>query len=127
MDSMPTAQWAITPFDWSAPESLTGKKADDPQTCKSMAQQFEALLIGQMLRTMREAGGTGWLGDSGSESDAGLTELAEQQLALAIASGGGLGLAALAEKALAADHGEKSNADRTKLLGGESIPVSHRR
>lgn len=123
MDSMPTAPWAITPFDWSAPESLTGKKVNDPQARKAMAQQFEALLIGQMLRSMREAGGTGWFGDGGSESDVGLMELAEQQMALAIASGGGLGLAALAEKALAADHREQRNAGPTKLPGGGSGPV----
>ncbi|MGC8758579.1 MAG: hypothetical protein ACP5VC_01365 [Bryobacteraceae bacterium] len=123
MDLSLNAQWAITPFDWSTPESLAAKKTNDPQACRAMAQQFEAVLIGQMLRSMREAGGTGWFGDSGSESDVGLMELAEQQMALAIASGGGLGLAALAEKALAADHREQRNADQTKPFGGESVPA----
>ena len=45
-----------------------GAPADsrDPAKAQDAAQQFEALLMGQILRSARE-GGTGWLG---SEDDA---------------------------------------------------------
>lgn len=59
------------------------------------AQQFEALLLSQMLRSAREAGGAGgWLGSEDGVS-APLLEMAEQQVAALLASAGGLGLAAL--------------------------------
>jgi len=66
----------------------------DPHRARDAAQQFEALLIGQMLRGVRESG-SGWL-DSG-EDKAGdcATEFAEQQLALVMAQNGGLGLSGL--------------------------------
>ena len=72
----------------------------DPAKTREAAEQFEALLIGQMLRTAREASGAGgWLG---TEEEAGQTygELAEQQVAQALAARGGFGLADLIWKGL---------------------------
>jgi flagellar protein FlgJ len=59
------------------------------------AQQFESLLIGQMLKSAREAGGgSGWLG-AGDDDQSGAigVEMAEQQFANMLAANGGLGLA----------------------------------
>ena len=58
------------------------------------ATDFEALLLDQMLRSAREAGGTGLTGN-GSDDDANstLVELGEQQFAQALASRGGMGIA----------------------------------
>ena len=56
-------------------------------------EQFEALLIGQMLKSERESSEDGWMGggeDSSAESAYGI---AENQFAQAIASRGGFGLA----------------------------------
>jgi len=87
------------PLDWSA-VPMSGAASNSPEATRAAAEQFEALLIGQMLRSMREAGGGGWLG--GSEQDAAfrLMEMAEQCLASALAAQGGLGLGRLAEEAL---------------------------
>lgn len=65
---------------------------DSPDKIKKAAEQFEALLIGQMLKSAREAGASGALGTG--EDSAGQTgmELAEQQFAGLLASKGGLGL-----------------------------------
>jgi flagellar protein FlgJ len=63
--------------------------ADKPAA--KAAEDFEALLIGQMLRHARE-NGSGWLGDGENASGDGLVEFAEQNLAKAIAAAGGLGL-----------------------------------
>jgi len=59
------------------------------------ATDFEALLLGQMLRSAREAGGTGLTGDDpeDSESNSSLVDLGEQQFAQALAANGGLGIA----------------------------------
>jgi Rod binding domain-containing protein len=66
---------------------------------RDAAQQFEALLIGQMLRTERESG-SGWLG-SGEDSAGGCaTEYGEQQFAAVLAKNGGLGLADLIARGL---------------------------
>lgn len=65
---------------------------DSPDRIKRAAEQFEALLIGQMLKSAREAGASGALGtDEDSAGQTGM-ELAEQQFAGLLASNGGLGL-----------------------------------
>ncbi len=64
---------------------------------RDAAQQFEALLIGQMLRSVRESGG--WLGTNDPSGDC-ATEYAEQQLAAVIAQRGGLGLTDLIVRGL---------------------------
>ena len=68
-----------------------------PAKIRDAAQQFEALLLGQILRSARENGG-GWLA-SGSPTDS-LTEFAEQHLASLLAQQGGLGLAGLISQGL---------------------------
>ncbi len=69
-----------------------GRKPGDPGKARDAAQQFEALLLGQILRSVRQAGG-----DSAGEC---ATDFAEQQLALVLARRGGLGLAGLIEAGL---------------------------
>jgi Rod binding domain-containing protein len=64
------------------------------------AGQFEALLIGEMLKSVREASDDGWLGggtDSSAESAFGI---AENQLAQTIADHGGFGLAKTIRQAM---------------------------
>jgi flagellar protein FlgJ len=75
------------------------RKPDDPAKIKDAAQQFEALLIGQILRSVRESG-AGWLGSGGDPSGDCATEFAEQHLANVLAAQGGLGLATLIGKGL---------------------------
>jgi Rod binding domain-containing protein len=61
-------------------------KADDPAKIRDAAEQFEALLIGQLLRSARET--------SQEKGDA-ATEFAEQHMANCLAHSGGLGLATM--------------------------------
>jgi peptidoglycan hydrolase FlgJ len=74
-------------------------KPDSPEKIRDAAQQFEALLIGQMLREVRESG-KGWLGSGGDGSGDSATEFAEQHLAAVLSRQGGLGLAAMVSKGL---------------------------
>ena len=71
----------------------------DPDKVHDAAQQFEALLLGQMLRSSRE-GNTGWLGSGGDAAGDCATDFAEQQFATVMAQQGGLGLATLITKGL---------------------------
>jgi Rod binding domain-containing protein len=67
---------------------------DTTAKIRHAAADFEALLLGQMLKSAREASGGGLTGDD-DDSDANSTmiELGEQQFAQALASSGGLGIA----------------------------------
>jgi Rod binding domain-containing protein len=64
------------------------------------ARQFEALLIGQIMRTMRESAG-GWLGSGEDQAGASMAEFAEQQMAQLLSASGGFGLASLIVQGLA--------------------------
>ncbi|HTS66724.1 MAG TPA: hypothetical protein VMH28_32090 [Candidatus Acidoferrales bacterium] len=72
----------------------TAGSSRDPNRVRDAAQQFEALLIGQMLRSVRE-GGSGWLSDGGDSAGECATDFAEQQFAGVMAQNGGLGLSNL--------------------------------
>ena len=65
-----------------------------PEKIRKLATDFEALLIAQMLKSARESGGgvTGD-GDEQDETNSTVVELGEQQMAQALAAGGGLGIA----------------------------------
>ena len=73
-------------------------KRDTPNKVREAAQQFEALLMQQMLRTVRESGG--WLGSGDDATGECATDFAEQQFAAAMSAGGGLGLARLIAQGL---------------------------
>ena len=70
---------------------------DSPEKVHDAASQFEALLLGQMLRSVRESGG--WLGTTDQTADCAM-EFAEQQFAALLAQNGGLGLASLISQGL---------------------------
>jgi flagellar protein FlgJ len=70
------------------------RRADDPARIHEAAQQFEALLLGQMLRSVRESAGN-WLKTGDDSSGDCATDFAEQQFAATMSKQGGLGLATL--------------------------------
>jgi Rod binding domain-containing protein len=67
---------------------------------KEAALQFEALLIGQMLRIMHEASQGGGLSPESDQAGQSMSEFAEQRLSDVLASQGGIGLASLIEQGL---------------------------
>jgi len=74
--------------------SVSPSSKDTPDQIRKAAMEFEALLIAQMLKSARESGG-GMTGDADEqdETNSTMVELGEQQLAQALSSSGGLGLA----------------------------------
>jgi peptidoglycan hydrolase FlgJ len=85
---------AISPLAFG---SATAIPKDDPAKIKESAKQFEALLIGQMLKSMRDSEG-GWMGTGEDESSSSAMEYATESFAQALASRGGLGLATMVAK-----------------------------
>jgi Rod binding domain-containing protein len=84
---------SLTPVLMGASPAPAGGP-DTPARVRDAAQQFESLLLEQILRSARESG-SGWLNaDQDSAGDC-ATEYAEQQLAVAMAQSGGLGIAKL--------------------------------
>lgn len=83
--------------------SIGAVPKNDPAKVHGAAQQFESLLIGELLKTAHAAGGSGWLGTD--DDDAGQTGIGfgEEQFARMLASSGGLGLSSMIEKGLKAD------------------------
>lgn len=76
------------------------KSGEDPRRIEGAAQQFEALLIGQMLKSTHESDDGGWTGTDNDDAGSQAVELAEEQLAQAMASHGGLGLARVIARGL---------------------------
>jgi Rod binding domain-containing protein len=67
---------------------------DTPEKIQKAATDFEALLIAQMLKSARESeGGVTGDADEQDETNSTMLELGEQQLAQALSSSGGLGIA----------------------------------
>jgi Rod binding domain-containing protein len=104
VNEIPPAALAGLAFEWNA-VSLSGATKDSPETIHAAASQFEALLLGQILRSMREAGGEGWLGSSEQDAAFNLMEMAEQCVAAALAAQGGFGLARILEASLSNSKG----------------------
>jgi len=63
-------------------------------------KQFEALLLAEMLKSMREASGGGWLGSGEDAAADSAMALAQEQFAQALAQSGGLGLSKLLAETL---------------------------
>jgi flagellar protein FlgJ len=85
------------------PSAAAPTKVDSPEKVRDAAQQFEALLIGQILRSARESG-SAWFSDGDDPSGEVATDYAEQHLATVLAQKGGLGLADTIAKGLARNH-----------------------
>jgi Rod binding domain-containing protein len=84
-----------------SPASLDGEtfhqalqaETSQSETLAGAAKQFEALMIGQLLKSAREASGGGWLGSEDDQTGSLVMEMAEQGFSQAMAAQGGLGIA----------------------------------
>jgi len=92
-----SASDAVIPENETFHQALqTASGKDTPEKILGVAKQFEALMIGQMLKSAREASGGGWLGNEDEQDDQTgslVMEMAEQGLSQALAARGGLGIA----------------------------------
>jgi Rod binding domain-containing protein len=87
-----------------------------PSKIQDAASQFEALMIGQMLRSVREAAQD----DDSDSSGETMMDLADQQLSQLLAQNGGMGLAQMIVKGLNME--ETNHEDRYQRI--EPDPVA---
>jgi Rod binding domain-containing protein len=69
-----------------------GSQPSSPEKIAKAAHQFEALLIGQMMKSMKDSQG-GWFGAGEDESASSAMDYAQEMFAQSLSSKGGLGLA----------------------------------
>jgi Rod binding domain-containing protein len=75
---------------------LDAESSRQPDKIAEVSKQFEAVMIGQMLKAARESSGGGWLGNEDDQQDQTgslVMEMAEQGFSQAMAARGGLGIA----------------------------------
>jgi len=80
-----------------------------PDPVKQAATQFEALIIGQVLKAARESSDKGWLGTGDDKTSDMAMEMAEQGLAQGLAAQGGLGIAKMVTAHLRYDEAKLAN------------------
>jgi peptidoglycan hydrolase FlgJ len=76
------------------------KTGSKPSKLHEAAQQFEALMIGEMLKSVRQDSSSGWLGSGDGAGQDSAMDMAESQFAKALALSGGLGLAKMVEHSI---------------------------
>lgn len=118
MDEMTRLIPAVAPYA-QRPLSIEGirEAAGAKEQAREVGRHFEALLIEEAVKAARSAGG-GWLGEEAGEISEATAQMGEEFLAKAIASGGGLGLAALFSRAIEAAF----TAPRSEESGGGELP-----
>lgn len=91
----------MTPSIPSTGMSLSGQAPkNSPKQTEAAAKDFEALLLSQMLHSMRESSGDCFGAGQDQAMDAAMG-IAEEQFGRALAAGGGIGLTKMVAKSLA--------------------------
>jgi Rod binding domain-containing protein len=94
IDQLASSSLAFTSLNFAVNERQDHKPGtDSPESIRKAATQFEALLMGEVLKSARESDGSGWMDNDENDAGSILSEVSEQQLSQALAAGGGLGLA----------------------------------
>jgi Rod binding domain-containing protein len=87
----------LTPGILSTPGLATGirapQKTDSPEKIKDAAMQFEALLVGQILKSAHSEDEGGWLGTGEDQTASSAMQMGDEYFARALTAHGGLGLA----------------------------------
>lgn len=92
---------ALPLVDPQVPASLKARRTEgnDPAKVKKVAQDFEAMFIGMMLKSMRDTVGKDKL-TGGGHGEETFRSLLDQEYAQTAAKSGGIGLATMMEKEL---------------------------
>jgi len=103
----PAVAPAVSPGAGAAASLLATPAADaasseypKPRNAAEAARQFEALFIGQMLRSAHESGSDGGLAAGGDSTGDTMWDVSAQQFAQVLANNGGLGLARVISRGL---------------------------
>ena len=117
---------AASYYDFSALASLRRDAGRDARgNLDPVAQQFEALFVQMMLKSMRDAAPRGELFDSAQLQ--GYEQMYDRQLALQLATRGGIGLAALIKAQLGAADTSRPATDAAGVDAPAALRVAPRR
>jgi len=83
--------------------SENGKVAENGNVAGA-AKQFEALIAGQVLKSVRDASQGGWLGNDDDQTGELTLEMGEQAFAQALANRGAFGIAKIVSESLERGH-----------------------
>jgi Rod binding domain-containing protein len=123
------SQQAKPPADGeSFHQALADESSHKPDKIAESAKQFEALMIGQLLKTARESSGGGWLGHEDDQEDqtgSMVMEMAEQGFSQAMAARGGLGIARMVTAHLEHQRSKTASSD-SEALPAPANTDSHR-
>jgi len=99
-----------------------GAKAEDPQAIRQAARQFESLLTSMLLKSMREAKLADSMGDS--EQTQFYQDMFDQQLALQLSQGKGIGLADMLVQQLTKSGVKPAAAGGAPAAHAQSVPTA---
>ena len=104
VNAIPNA--ALPQVEPQLPAALKARRQNggDPAQAKKVAQDFEAMFVGMMLKSMRETVGKDKL-TGGGHGEETFRSLLDQEYATTAARSGGIGLAATIEKELTRNAG----------------------
>lgn len=88
---------------------VLGTAVPKPDKVTDAARQFEALVMGQVLKAAREASDGGWLGTGDDQTGELALEMAEQGFAQALSARGALGIAKMVTPKLRHDEAKAAN------------------
>jgi Rod binding domain-containing protein len=74
----------------------SGCSANDPKSVHRVAQEFESLLISQLLKSMKQ----GALAEEDSGANDSVMQYAQESMARVLSQNGGIGMASVIERAL---------------------------
>ncbi|HEY2843328.1 MAG TPA: hypothetical protein VGJ09_06750 [Bryobacteraceae bacterium] len=121
--TLPLLSGVSSPSDTAALPAAGGK--DSPEKIKDSASQFEALLMGQILKTAHQDDGDGWGGDDSDQASSTAMDFANDYFARALASKGGLGLSNMIVAGLSRESASRSN-PATQPEPPDSTPTAGR-
>ena len=104
-------------------DALTQASSSSEQSkIANAAQQFEALMLGQLLKTARESSNGGWLGTGEDQAGELAVDMAEQQFAQAMSARGGLGIAKMVTAGF--EHGATKAAKSGSPTSNQATPAN---
>jgi peptidoglycan hydrolase FlgJ len=114
VSGIPLPQSPLPTVSQQTPAPAQGDLSEKEQAArKKVAQEFESLFIGMMLKSMRATVGKDSL-TGGGQGEEVYRSLLDQEYATAAAKGDGLGLAKLIEQQLGLQSGRGEHDNRTK-------------
>lgn len=107
----------VSAFDFGALGSLKAQAVNDPgknDAAKKAAQQFEAIFLQMMLKSMRDASPKGGLFESQSTKT--FEQMYDQQIAMAMSQRGSTGIAEMVEKFITRSMGGNASTEPGQFL-----------